>query len=156
MKIENNFGIETTSPYESLQGEAEIIKLSLLEYLIGNKKKKISIAGYGAAAKANTLLNFSGVKSDLITMIADKAKSKQNLYMPGSHIPIVSPEKLVKSNIDEYIVFPWNLINEISNEFKDKSLITFIPNKKNGHKYKLHRYNWCWRIYWKKYPTFSK
>ena len=63
-------------------------------------------------------------------MIADKAKSKQNLYMPGSHIPIVSPEKLVKSNIDEYIVFPWNLINEISNEFKDKSLITFIPNKK--------------------------
>ncbi len=130
LKIENNFGIETTSPYESLQGEAEIIKLSLLEYLIGNKKKKISIAGYGAAAKANTLLNFSGVKSDLITMIADKAKSKQNLYMPGSHIPIVSPEKLVKSNIDEYIVFPWNLINEISNEFKDKSLITFIPNKK--------------------------
>ncbi len=130
LTIEKDFGIETTKPYESLQTEAEIIKISLLKYLIENKRKKTSIAGYGAAAKANTLLNFSGVKADLITMIADKAKSKQNLYMPGSHIPIVSPEKLIENNIDEYIVFPWNLIKEISNEFKDKSLITFIPYKK--------------------------
>tara|TARA_B100000989_G_scaffold295973_1_gene278198 strand:- start:1042 stop:1533 length:492 start_codon:yes stop_codon:yes gene_type:complete len=130
LTIEKEFGIETTKPYESLQTEAEIIKLSLLRYLIENKEKKTSIAGYGAAAKANTLLNFAGVKADLITMIADKAKSKQNLYMPGSHIPIVSPEKLIENNIDEYIVFPWNLIKEIINEFKDKSLITFIPYKK--------------------------
>ena len=127
LKEEKDFGIETTKPYEVLQTNAEMIKIALLEYLIQKKKKKISIAGYGAAAKANTLLNFAGVKFDLIPMIADKAKSKQNLYMPGSHIPIVSPETLKKNKFDEYIVFPWNLIKEISHEFKNKSLITFIP-----------------------------
>ena len=125
--FEDDFGIENIETYITLQTKAESIKKNLIEYLLNTKKKKVKVAGYGAAAKANTLLNFSGIKDDLIPFIADKSISKQNLYMPGSHIPIVSPEKLIKSKINDLIVFPWNLINEISNEYKHKNLITFIP-----------------------------
>jgi cyclopropane fatty-acyl-phospholipid synthase-like methyltransferase len=124
---EINFGLNTLRPYENLQINAEKVKISLLDYLISKKKENLLVSGYGAAAKANTLLNFSGIKSDLIPFIADKAKSKQNLYMPGSHIPIISPKELEDKKIDNYIIFPWNLINEISLELKEKNLITFIP-----------------------------
>ena len=129
---ESTFGIDNFSAYEQLQTKAESIKLSLLDFLVEKKKKNVSVAGYGAAAKANTMLNFAGIKSDLIDMIADKSKSKQELFMPGSHIPIVSPQKLAQSNIDDYIIFPWNLYKEISKSFKSKNLITFIPEFKQS------------------------
>ena len=127
---ETNFGLNSFRPYENLQKNAERVKISLLDYLFSKKKKNLLVAGYGAAAKANTLLNFSGIKSDLIPFIADKAKSKQNLFMPGSHIPIISPKELEDKNIKDYIVFPWNLIKEISLELKEKNLITFVPTFK--------------------------
>ncbi len=129
---EKHFGIESFGAYEHLQTKAEKIKLSLLDFLISKKKKNLRVAGYGAAAKANTLLNFSGIKNDLIDMVADKAKSKQGLFMPGSHIPIVSPKILAESNINDYVIFPWNLYKEISLEFKSKNLITFIPEFKQS------------------------
>ena len=129
---ESTFGIDNFSAYEQLQTKAESIKLSLLDFLVEKKKKNVSVAGYGAAAKANTMLNFAGIKSDLIDMIADKSKSKQELFMPGSHIPIVSPQKLAQNNIDDYIIFPWNLYKEISKSFKSKNLITFIPEFKQS------------------------
>ena len=96
-----NFGIESFGVYEDLQTKAEKIKLSLLDLIA---KEKFAVAGYGAAAKANALLNFSGIKNDLIDMVADKAKSKQGLFMPGSHIPIVSP-KILADNINDYVIF---------------------------------------------------
>ncbi len=129
---ERNFGIDSLGTYANLQKKAEKIKLSLLNFLVDKKKKNLRVAGYGAAAKANTLLNFSGIKNDLIDMVADKAKSKQGLFMPGSHIPIVSPSKLAESNITDYVIFPWNLFKEISREFKAKNLITFIPEFKQS------------------------
>ena len=129
---ESTFGIDNFGAYEQLQTKAENIKLSLLNFLVEKKKKNVSIAGYGAAAKANTMLNFAGIKSDLIDMIADKSKSKQELFMPGSHIPIVSPEKLAQNNINDYIIFPWNLYKEIFKSFKSKNLITFIPEFKQS------------------------
>lgn len=129
---ESTFGIDNFGAYEQLQTKAENIKLSLLDFLVEKKKKNVSIAGYGAAAKANTMLNFAGIKSDLIDMIADKSKSKQELFMPGSHIPIVSPQKLAQNNINDYIIFPWNIYKEISKSFKSKNLITFIPEFKQS------------------------
>jgi len=129
---EKNFGIDDFGAYEHLQKKAEDIKLSLLNFLVNKKKRNLKVAGYGAAAKANTMLNFAGVKSDLIDMIADKSKSKQGLFMPGSHIPIVDPQQLAQRNISDYIVFPWNLYEEISKEFNSKNLITFIPGFKQS------------------------
>ena len=86
--------------------------------------------GYGAAAKGNTLLNYAGIKSDLILGVADKAPSKQGKYLPGSHIKIISPEQLFKSKPDSIIILPWNLIDELKNEFKGYETITAIPQFK--------------------------
>ena len=83
---------------------------------IKNKNKKIF--GYGAAAKGNTMINYCGIKSDLIDYVIDKNKFKQNKYLPGSRIPIVS-EKLIKKLKPNYIVIiPWNISKEISLDLK--------------------------------------
>lgn len=130
LSYENDFEIESFIPFETLQENAEKIKNQLLTFLLDSKFDNKIICGYGAAAKANTLLNFAGVKSDLIPFIVDNAKSKQNKYMPGSLIPIYSKEKLNEENIENIIVFPWNIMEEISNALKNKNLYTFIPEFK--------------------------
>jgi len=125
---EKKGGLETLKPYKDLQFKAEKVKLDFLEFLVNSKKKGLRIFGYGAAAKGNTLMNYAGIDSDLLIAVADKAKSKQDKYLPGSHIPIISPEELFLSNPDAIIIFPWNLIDELKKEFKGYKIITLIPN----------------------------
>ena len=84
--------------------------------------------GYGAAAKGNTLLNYSGVRSDLLPAVVDRAPSKQGKLLPGSHIPIVSPEQMDAEAADVLLVLPWNLIDEISKDFDNQRLVTAIPH----------------------------
>ena len=74
------------------------------------KNKKV--VGYGAAAKGNTLLNYSGVTSDLIEYVVDAAESKQNKYLPGSNIPVLPVEHLLKDLPDYIVIFPWNIKDE--------------------------------------------
>ena len=127
---EDKFQLENLECYSNFQSKALSIKLNLLEFLLNAKKNNQIIYAYGAAAKGNTLLNYLGVKNDLIKAVVDKAPSKQGKYLPGSHIPIVDIKELEQNSPDFVIVFPWNLISEISKVLKGHKLVTAIPNIK--------------------------
>jgi hypothetical protein len=71
------------------------------------------VAAYGAAAKGNTLLNYAGVRPDLLPYVCDAAASKQGKYLPGSHIPILPPSVLAERQPDFILILPWNLLHEI-------------------------------------------
>ena len=132
---EMDAGLQKIDSYENFQQSCEKIKISFLEFLLEAKKANKKVIGYGAAAKGSTLLNYSGVKDDLIEYVCDGAEFKQNKYMPGSHIPIKHPSALQADNPDYIIIFPWNIADEISSLLKDKinegtKLVTFIPELK--------------------------
>ena len=76
------------------------------------------MAAYGAAAKGNTLLNYAGVRPDLIPYVADASPAKQNTFMAGSHVPIVSPENLIEHSPDVVLILPWNISREIVDQLK--------------------------------------
>ena len=78
----------------------------------------MKIVGYGAAAKGNTFLNYCGVTSDDISFVVDNAFTKQDKFLPGSGIPILSPEEILKEKPDFIIILPWNLFDEISHSLK--------------------------------------
>ena len=88
------------------------------------------VLGYAAAREI--LINFAGVKPDLLPMVADRAKSKQGKFLPGSHIPIVKPEAMLSMCPSYVIVFPWNIITEVQSQIKVPGckLITFVPDLK--------------------------
>lgn len=125
--MEDSFALETCEAYAGFQQRAEAAKFDLLQFLVSAKQNGERVVGYGAAAKGNTLLNYAGVRSDLLTFVADQAVSKQGKYLPGSHIPIVPPSCLDDFRDDLVIVFPWNLIEEIKMQLPAYSLATFIP-----------------------------
>ena len=111
---EDTFGLSRAETYQSLQGEAERIKDDLVAFLIAEKRAGRSVAAYGAAAKGNTLLNFAGIKPDLLPYVCDAAPSKQGRFMPGSHIPIVAPDRLAETRPDTVLILPWNIAPEVA------------------------------------------
>lgn len=120
-------GLETSEAYAGFQQRAENAKHGLLEFLLQAKREGQHVLGYGAAAKGNTLLNYAGIQADLLPAVADRASSKQGKLLPGSHIPIISPEKLVTAQVDSLLVLPWNLINEVREQLAPIELVTAIP-----------------------------
>lgn len=106
-------GLQRNATYESFQSRAEKVKNDLLAFLLSAKREGKSVVGYGAAAKGNTLLNFAGVKRDLLPFVCDAAPSKQGRYMPGSHLPILAPEALSESGPDYVLILPWNIAEEV-------------------------------------------
>ena len=104
------------APYVEFQPRADRIKNDLLEFLIQKKKAGKTIAAYGAAAKGNTLLNYAGVKPDLLPFVCDAAAAKQNKYMPGSHIPILNPAAIVNAKPDYVLILPWNIADEVKKQ----------------------------------------
>lgn len=124
-------GLLTETRYLSFQSLAENTKNTFLRFLLDCREQGKTVVGYGAAAKGNTLLNFAGVKSDLIACVADASAAKQGKWLPGSHIPVVAPEYLHTLDPDYVVVFPWNLVNEIVSEPAllpdDSQVVTFIP-----------------------------
>ena len=88
----------------------------MLLFLIQAKQAGKKVVGYGAAAKGNTLLNFAGVKPDLLAYIADKNPAKQNKYMPASHIPVVDEARLKADKPDYVLILPWNIKEEVMNQ----------------------------------------
>jgi SAM-dependent methyltransferase len=121
LDTESALGLQTLRPYEELQSKAEKIKDDLLIHLIQAKRAGRVIAGYGAAAKGNTLLNFAGVKPDLMPFVCDAALSKQGRFMPGSRIPILPPDELRKTHPAEVLILPWNIAPEVMRQ--EQSLI---------------------------------
>jgi hypothetical protein len=129
---EKRRGLQTLPTYQGVQDRANRIKDDLLTFLIEQKYARKLVAGYGAAAKGNTLLNYAGIKADLLSFICDAAPSKQGKYMPGSHIPILSPSVLSKSPPDYILILPWNISEEViqQNAYMTKQgsqFLTAIP-----------------------------
>lgn len=128
---EDKVGINTIDYYENFQNKIDKIKMNFLSFLIDSKKNGLKVAGYGAAAKGNTLLNYCGVKNDLLPFVVDASPYKQNLFLPGSRIPVTDLKYLEDFNPDVIIIFPWNIKNEIMNQLKDSfsnaKFATFIP-----------------------------
>lgn len=110
---EQQAGIPTLGFYQSLQSQAESIKNDLISYLISQKNQGKKVIGYGAAAKGNTLLNFAGIRQDLLAYVADSNPAKQGKFLPGSRIPIVPPSKITLDRPDVIMIIPWNLESEI-------------------------------------------
>jgi SAM-dependent methyltransferase len=109
-------GMNSLDYYKGFREKAEKVKIDFLDFLITAKKQGKKIVAYGAAAKGNTLLNFCGVKNDLIQFVVDAALAKQGKYLPGSHISIVKENEIERARPDFVIIFPWNLNNEISEQ----------------------------------------
>ena len=120
-------GLESLEAYADFQRRAEAAKDGLLEFLLHAKKNGKIVYGYGAAAKGNTLLNYAGIKADLLPAVADRAPSKQGRHLPGSHIPVISPEELASKDPHRLLVLPWNLINELQQQLPGHELVTVIP-----------------------------
>ncbi len=132
LKKEIAKGINDLTYYQNFQAKALKIKLQLLEFLTSQKNEKKKIAAYGAAAKGNTLLNYCGIKNDLIEFVADANPHKQNKFLPGSHIPVMSEQDLKKFKPHFVIIFPWNLKTEITAQLNyirewDGKFVTPIP-----------------------------
>ncbi|MCB1356948.1 MAG: class I SAM-dependent methyltransferase [Maritimibacter sp.] len=119
LDAERAAGLEHTATYAGLQSRAVAIKHALLRFLLDAAASGKSVAGYGAAAKGNTLLNFAGVRPDLLPRVADAAPSKQGKLLPGSHIPIVAPEALRAERPDYVIILPWNIAAEVRDQLAD-------------------------------------
>ena len=106
-------GLQTLATYQYFQAKADCVKNNLLAFLIEQKRAGKKVAAYGAAAKGNTLLNYAGVKPDLLPFVCDAAVAKQGKFMPGSHIPILSPAALDENRPDYLLILPWNIASEI-------------------------------------------
>ncbi len=135
LSIEKQFGLQSKDVYQSFQQKVDQVKLDFLTFLLNAKKNGKRVVGYGAAAKGNTLLNYCGIKNDLIEFVVDAAKSKQGKYLPGSHIPIVEERNISNAQPDFVILFPWNIKDELNAQLfyvRDWGcqLVTVIPEIK--------------------------
>ena len=106
-------GLDRIAGYEGFQAKCEAIKADFLKFIGEARQKGWSVAAYGAAAKGNTLLNFCGAGNDVIRAVADKSPEKQGKLLPGSHIPVVTPDALIEMKPDYVVILPWNLKEEI-------------------------------------------
>ena len=109
-------GLQTLATYQYFQAKADRVKDDLLSFLIEQKRAGRRVAAYGAAAKGNTLLNYAGVKPDLLPFVCDAAVAKQGKFMPGSHIPILAPAALDDQRPDYLVILPWNIAAEVKQQ----------------------------------------
>ena len=106
-------GYEQLETYTSYGARVEVDKRRILEFLIGLKNDGRRVVGYGAPAKANTLLNYCGVGRDFLDYTVDLNPHKQGRFLPGSHIPIRAPQVIREDHPDVVVILPWNLTEEI-------------------------------------------
>jgi SAM-dependent methyltransferase len=115
-EAEINAGLKSISTYEEFSDRVVETKLKLLQFLINAKQSGKRVVGYGAPAKGNTLLNYCGVRSELVEFTVDLSPYKQGKYLPGTHIPIMPPEKIMEEKPDYVLILPWNLKSEIMSQ----------------------------------------
>lgn len=113
LEEEKKRGLLDLQVYREFQTRAEKVKDDMLLFLLEQKRTGKKVAAYGAAAKGNTLLNFAGVRPDLLSFVCDAAPSKQQKFMPGSHIPIHPPDHLAAEAPDYVVILPWNIADEV-------------------------------------------
>jgi hypothetical protein len=134
---EDEAGMGCIDFYRDLQRRAEAIKDDLLTFLIEQKRAGRTVAGYGAAAKGNTLLNYSGVRPDLLPFVVDSSPHKQGCWLPGSRIPVLAPIALQRLQPKFVLVLPWNLRDEIEIELRyigewGGRIVTAVPRLRIG------------------------
>lgn len=129
---EKKRGLQLLETYQTFQAKADRVKDDLLLFLIEQKRAGKKVAAYGAAAKGNTLLNYAGVKPDLLPFVCDAATAKQGQFMPGSHIPILPPAVLEQTRPDYVLILPWNIAGEVREQNavlagKGTRFVTAVP-----------------------------
>ena len=132
---EEKAGMKTVNFYKDFQAAAKKATLDLLLFLIECNRAGKTIVAYGAAAKGNTILNYAGVKPNLLPRVYDAAPSKAGKYLPGSHIPVLHASEFVKESPDYVLITPWNLVDEIISTYPHihaagGSWVTAIPSLK--------------------------
>jgi len=125
-------GLRAKTVYAGFQQKAEAVKNDVLRFLLQAKQDGKTVGAYGAAAKGNTLLNFAGVKPDLLPFVCDAAAAKQNKYLPGSHIPVVHPDEMGERKPDYVVILPWNIAEEVKLQLASLAedgakFVTFVP-----------------------------
>ncbi len=116
LQLEDRKGFRSAVYYRSFASKIFRVKYDFLTFLLENVHQGRKICGYGAAAKGNTLLNYAGVKPDLLPFVADKSPHKQGKFLPGSRIPIVRPDTIRDFKPDYVLILPWNIQEEIMEE----------------------------------------
>ncbi len=125
-------GMDRDAFYLAFQSQADDVKNDFLRFLLQAKAEGKSVAGYGAAAKGNTIMNYAGVRPDLLPFICDAAAAKIGKLMPGSHIPILAPTALRENRPDYLIILPWNIAAEVKSQCRDLAalgtrFVTAVP-----------------------------
>jgi SAM-dependent methyltransferase len=112
-------GLGEAAAYEAFQGRLVRVKRDLVRFLLAAQEAGEAVAGYGAPAKGNTLLNYCGVRGDLLPYTVDRSPHKQGLFLPGTRIPIAGPEKVLAARPDYLLILPWNLKEEIMEQMAE-------------------------------------
>jgi SAM-dependent methyltransferase len=125
-------GFDSIEHYLGFKDKVKSVSLSILEFMVQAKKQGKSLAGYGAPAKGNTLLNYCGIGTDYIDYTVDRSPHKQNHFLPGTHIPIYHPDKVKETRPDYLVILPWNLKTEIMEQMAyigdwNGQFVTLIP-----------------------------
>ena len=113
LRLEQRAGLAGSEVFREFQKLAQRVKNMLLEFLLKAVAEGKSVAAYGAAAKGNTMLNYAGIRSDLIEFVVDRNPAKQGKFLPGSRIPIVPEDRLKQQRPDYVVILPWNLKAEV-------------------------------------------
>ena len=116
---ERRNGFDRIETYRGIKKDVDELKKELLDLLMKLKNERKKIAAYSASAKGNVLLNYFGIGSDVLDFIVDKAKSKQGLYTPGTHLRVYPPDKIQEENPDYLLILCWNIADEIAEQLKD-------------------------------------
>jgi SAM-dependent methyltransferase len=130
---ESRRGMRSLQTYQAFQLRADRVKDDLLLFLIEQKRAGKCVAAYGAAAKGCTLLNYAGIKPDLLPYVCDAAPSKQGKYLPGTHIPILHPDVLRERKPDIVLILPWNIQAEVMQQMAhvrewDGKFVVAVPS----------------------------
>ncbi len=113
LALESDIGIDQFGYYRDFADKVQQLKVSLTKLLTGIKQAGKTISAYGAAAKGSTLINYFGIGNQLVDFVVDRNVHKQGLFMPGKHIPIYAPEKILEVMPDFVLLLPWNFADEI-------------------------------------------
>ena len=118
LEREKRFGLTQLATYRGFQKKADKVRDDFKRFLEEQKRAGKTVAGYGAAAKGNTLINYAGVGQDLIAFVCDAAPSKQGKFLPGSRIPILQPAAMAERRPDFVVILPWNIAEEVRQQQK--------------------------------------
>jgi len=113
------FGIAQLKTYLGFSEQVKRTKRKLLEFLVSAKASGKTIVGYGAPAKGNTLLNYCGIRGDFLDYTVDRSPHKQGKFLPGTHLPVLAPEKIRETRPDYVLILPWNIKDEIVEQIAD-------------------------------------